>query len=123
MRQWQIYPNREVIVRRAGDLIMWWIYGTLIAFLLHARGAPYVWSDYVFGWICVAFFIAACVLSSPALAILKLLLFALRHDYRSSRPSRRLPAGHCDDENRVGRFCIHIPPGCRDAGPAWSYAY
>jgi hypothetical protein len=71
MRKWQIYPNRDVIVRRAGELIMGWIYGTLITILLHARGAPYVSSEYVFGWICVAFFIAACVLSSPALAILK----------------------------------------------------
>jgi hypothetical protein len=93
MWQWEIYPNREVIVRWAGKLIIWWLYGTLVAILLYARGAPNVWSDYVFGWTCVASFVAACVLGSLALAMLKLLIIAIRRRYRATRHFKILTVG------------------------------
>jgi hypothetical protein len=99
-----IYWNREVVGRWAAHLIGFWLYGTGAAVFLYARGAPNVWTDYVSGWVCIAVFVAACVLGSLCLAALKALFIIVR----SFRDPRRLPAA--DDRAIENSFWLHVPP-------------
>ena len=106
MSQWVIYWNREVVGRWVAHLIGFWLYGTAASVFLYARGAPNVWTDYIFGWKCIAVFVAACVVGSLCLATLKALLIIAR-SLRGH--SRRLPAA-VDIRTIDNDLWLHIPP-------------
>jgi hypothetical protein len=105
MSRWVIYWNMEVVGRWVAYLFGFWVYGTGSALFLYARGAPNVWTDYIFGWKCIAVFAAACVLGSLCLAALKA-LFIVARSLRGH--PRRLPAA--DDRAIEDGLWLHVPP-------------